>query len=90
MLHENQTRDFWDEVQQVRASSGKYPNIMDGVSGENDVLQCFADQYEALYRSVSYDETQMEAVRTEVDAAFCALRVKQELATVITQSRFTM
>ena len=57
---------FWKEVHKVRDNAKMLINSVDGAQGQ-DIADLFADKYDILYNSVSYDNTDMVTLKTDID-----------------------
>ena len=63
----NRQRDFWDEInRKKRKGRPSPPNVMDGVSGNDDVCGLFRSKYDELYNSVSFDAGEMSELYNEL------------------------
>ena len=62
----NSSKDFWKEVHKVRGNSKTLINYVDGVQ-EQDIADLFADKYDILYNFVSYDNTDLVTLKTDID-----------------------
>ena len=62
----NNSKDFWKEVHKIRGNAKMLINSVDGVQGQ-DIADLFADKYDILYNSVSYDNTDMVTLKTDID-----------------------
>ena len=51
----NNDRVLWDEVRNMTKTSNNLPNAMDEVTGTDEISSLFADKYDTLYNSVSYN-----------------------------------
>jgi hypothetical protein len=52
-------RSFWNEVLKLNHKFHATPNTIDCVLGNEDISQVFANKYQSLYNSVSYDNDAM-------------------------------
>ena len=57
---------FWREVRSVKGNSRMIANNVDGAQN-GDVAELFAEQYNTLYNSVSYDDEDMKNLRNDID-----------------------
>ena len=62
----NNSKDFWKKVHKVRGNSKTLIHYVDGVQGQ-DIADLFANKYDILYNSVSYDNTDMVTLKTDID-----------------------
>ena len=60
-------RDFWHEFKEVRGGSVTCPTSLDGVQGELNITNLFADKYQHLYNSVSYNSEHMSLLKRDID-----------------------
>ena len=44
-------------------SNDELPSMMDGQMGTNDISKIFADKYETLYNTVSYNKQDMDKLK---------------------------
>ena len=54
-LLNSEGRSFWTEVRKMTGKGSSVPNMADGGIGNEDIADVFANKYESLYNSVSYD-----------------------------------
>ena len=57
-----------DEVRKMTKTNKDFPNMMDGVTNENDITDIFADKYKTLYNSVSYNEHDLCRLSADIDS----------------------
>ena len=62
----NNDRVLWDEVRKMTKTSNNLPNAMDEVNGTDEIASLFADKYDALYNSVSYNINEMNRLENEI------------------------
>ena len=62
----NNSKYVWKEVHKVRGNAKTLIIYVDGVQGQ-DIADLFADKYDILYNSVSYDNTDMVTLKTDID-----------------------
>lgn len=67
-LLNNKTRDFWKEVKAVNNKDSSLPKLVDDVMGDENISDFFANKYESLYNSVSYDEADMNSLLGKIDS----------------------
>ena len=58
----NNSEYFWKEVHKVRGNAKTLINYVDGVQGQG-IADLFADKYDILNNSVSYDNTDMVTLK---------------------------
>lgn len=68
----NKSRDFWKEVGKVTKNNNMLPNMVDEVTGDENISKHFATKYEDLYNSVAYNDADMTSllqnIHSKVDA----------------------
>ena len=67
-LSENHSRDLWSEVKRKSKSSNTASAFIDNASGNEDICQVFAEKYESLYQSVSFNPADMDLLKK---SSFC-------------------
>lgn len=67
-LTDGNERDYWREARKRRSRTRYYPNMVDDVIGEKDIVQLFSDKYQNLYNSVSYDSNEMQNIILEINS----------------------
>jgi hypothetical protein len=63
----NPSRNFWTEVKKIRGNKAGRCRIVDGCTDENIISKNFADKYQALYTSVSFDNNEMQSIYVDVN-----------------------
>ena len=63
-ISDNNDRILWDEVRKMTKANKDLPNMMDGVTNENDITDIFASNYKTLYNSVSYNKHDLHRIAT--------------------------
>ena len=76
----NNSKHFWKEVHKVRGNAKTLINYVDGVQGQ-DIADLFADKYDILYNSVSYDNTDMVTLKHTLVNVFDASVMTSNLNT---------
>ena len=66
-ISDNNDRILWDEVRKMTKTNKDFPNMMDGVTNENDITDIFAGKYKTLYNSVSYNKHDLCRLSIEND-----------------------
>ena len=67
-IAKNNDRLLWDEVRKMTKSNDELPSMMDGQMGTDDISKIFADKYETLYNTVSYNKHDMDKLKREIDS----------------------
>ena len=65
-ISKNNDRVLWDEVRKITKTSNNLPNAMDEVTGTDEISSLFADKYDTLYNSVSYNMNEMNRLENEI------------------------
>ena len=58
-LLQNNTTDFWKQVKNKTNVPTQHPSQIDGKHGDKDISELFSEKYSKLYKSVSYNENEM-------------------------------
>jgi len=66
-LLKNNDKDFWHEVKKVRGVKTQLPSTVDGITGESEICDVFAQKYESLLNCVSYDQGEMSSIVSDID-----------------------
>ena len=64
----NNDRLLWDEVRKMTKSNDELPSMMDGQTGTDEISKIFADKYETLYNTVSYNKQDMDKLKKVIDS----------------------
>ena len=59
---ENNSRQLWEEVRQLRNSKSCVTNCMDKKTGCENIAELFSEKYSELYNSVSYETDQLATI----------------------------
>jgi hypothetical protein len=67
-LAKSNSRDFWKEVKIVKGKNVKnLPSNVDGVSGNDQIAQVFANKFEKVFNSVGYNPDECKVILDECD-----------------------
>ena len=66
-LVKNRSSNFWSVVKKVKTCSNKVPNVIDDCVGPEEISDLFADKYDSLFNSVSYNKNDMQNLLSDVD-----------------------
>ena len=58
----NINRDFWKEVGKGTKNNAMLPNVVDEVTGGENIYKLFATKYNGLYNQVAYNEEDMASL----------------------------
>ena len=59
--------DLWKEVKKIKGRGNIVAANIDGLSDENDIADLFSKKYGALYKSVTFDHTEMHHIVNEIN-----------------------
>ena len=62
----NNDRVLWDKVRKISKTTSSLPNNMDGITGADQISSLFAEKYDALYNSVSYNNEELSRLKTDI------------------------
>ena len=63
----NSCHDFWHEARSLRCKcDSNTSSVVDDQTNVGDIASSFADKYSKLYTSVSYDDTEMSSIRSQL------------------------
>ena len=63
----NHDRNLWMEAKKSKQTGNSIPNIMDNVSGSDDINSLFENKFKDLYNSVGFDKKDLESLRSKLD-----------------------
>ena len=58
----NKDRDLWEEAKRIKQTNKTVPNIMDNVTGSDNINSLFTDKYKNLYNSVGFNANELESL----------------------------
>jgi len=62
-------RNFWDEMRRISGKRCNMPNVDDDAQCDDKISRLFADNYNNLYNSVSYDVNDMQDLINELECS---------------------
>lgn len=65
-LASGDSRDLWTETKKINNAGKPSPSTVDGVTGDKPIADVFASNYEKLYNSVSYSQTEMILLQNDI------------------------
>jgi Reverse transcriptase (RNA-dependent DNA polymerase) len=68
-LLSNNNRDFWSEIKRMRGQGSSHSNIVDDCNNPGDIATLFADRFQDLYSSVSYDVEDINKLKVDINAS---------------------
>ena len=68
---ENNSRQLWTEVRKIRHTNSSCSNCIDGVIGDIKITELFANKYDKLYNSVSFEQQKMSGL---MDLNYCDIQ----------------
>jgi hypothetical protein len=60
-------RDLWSEIRRLNSTRSVPPRTIDGQTSSENIAHIFAEKYNHLYNSVSYNARDMEDVRSSIN-----------------------
>ena len=66
-ISNNKDRDLWQEVKQLKHSNKSVPNVMDNLTGSNNIISLFTDKYKNLYNSVGFNLDELELLNSNIN-----------------------
>ena len=67
-LVNNKGKQFWQEVKKKKGIKSQVPNSIDNKSDEQDICNVFADKYESLLNSVSFNAVEMNCILNDISS----------------------
>jgi len=67
LILSNENRDFWKEVNKIKASKRNLPRNVDDCNDENDIAEAFASKYVNLYSIVPFCISVMDKLKSNVN-----------------------
>jgi len=67
-LLENNQRYFWTEIRRLKGTSPTVTDNIDKMNGAYNISELFLRKYDELYKSVSCDASEMNAVKHSLDS----------------------
>jgi len=67
-LVNNKDKQFWQEVKKKKGIRSQVPNSIDNKSDEQDICNVFADKYNSLLNSVSYNAAEMKCILNDISS----------------------
>ena len=65
----NNDRNLWSEAKKIKQTNQSIPNIMDNVSGSEEINSLFTGKFKHLYNSVGFDEKDLNSLKTRLEKA---------------------
>jgi hypothetical protein len=66
-LTEDNSRNFWDEINKIKRKSKQLPDLVEGAQGTKEIGALFASKYDNLFNSVSYDKEELSEVLIDIN-----------------------
>ena len=63
----NHHRNLWKEAKKIKQTNNSVPNIMDNVSGSDNINSLFEEKFKDLYNSVGFDKNDLESLRSKLN-----------------------
>ena len=62
----NQESNFWQEIQKMNGNTNRMAKTIDNGMGDENICNIFAEKYESLYSSVSYNSTELSWIKEKI------------------------
>ncbi len=66
-LKKNDNQDFWKQSKHFQPKKASYPTKVDNAESNKEICDLFVDKFFNLYNSVSYNNADMEVLKTDID-----------------------
>ena len=63
----NKDMDLWQEAEQFKHSNKSIPNVMDNLTGSDNIISLFTDKYKNLYNSVGFNFDDLELLNSNIN-----------------------
>ena len=63
----NHHRNLWKEAKKIKQTNNSVPNIMDNVSGSDNINSLFEEKFKDLYNSVGFDKKELDSLRSKLN-----------------------
>ena len=77
-ISQNNLRQLWDEIKNVRNINPTYSNCVDAEIGDDNIVLLFANKYSALYNYVCYEYNEMSNMHNDIRHYIGKYCIKQE------------
>ena len=64
----NNSRNLWQEIKRIKGCNKSLPMSIDGVFGDKNIADAFADKFEKIYNSVSYDSNELDSIKCSLES----------------------
>ena len=64
----NNDRELWDEVRKLTKTNNSLPNMMDGLTGDEEISHIFSEKYDTLYNSVGYNIQDLNNLMDDIES----------------------
>ena len=71
----NKNSDFWKEIWKVKGNGDALPTVIDNMSKDEDISDLFANKYDQLYNSVSFEQNNMSILKYKIDELIDEIQV---------------
>ena len=66
-ISKNQNRNLWREAKKMKQTNNSIPNVIDNVTGSDNIKSLFAGKFKNLYNSVGFNENDLDLLRTRLE-----------------------
>lgn len=67
-IADNKDRTLWNEVKKMNHSNKSVPNVMDSVSGAENINKLFTNKFKGLYNSVGFKNDELADVLLKINS----------------------
>ena len=67
-ISQNNDRVLWDEVRKINKTNHDLPNMMDGITGTEEISNIFGDKYKTMHNMISYNEQNMINLKHKIES----------------------
>ena len=66
-ISENDNRHLWNEAKKMKKTNSSTPNIIDNVSGSENISEVFTHKFKDLYNSVGFESRDLETLMSKLN-----------------------
>ena len=80
-ISENDNRHLWNEAKKMKKTNSSTPNIIDNVSGSENISEVFTHKFKDLYNSVGFESKDLETLMSKLNRLINKERGKEKTIT---------
>ena len=88
-ISENDNRNLWSEAKKIKKTNNSIPNIVDNMSGSDNINELFTNKFKDLYNSVGFDSKDLETLMSKVDKLINKEHTEHKLNTDIIKKNYS-